>query len=731
MTYAGRVEARMTVPSAGAAVSASNGAQSAASTVTTPGASYYLTSAGGVSSLLDTFAQYLNDNVQGYPLSAAAMQAAVGYGTWTAGWLLNESSGNLIAAFGAPNLTAVSSPLYGATGPRGGIDKAVSFDSTDDAFSGGDVFDVNGTDDLVLACVVRHDAAGTGDMIGKWTGGSTGWVLEAETTRYRFFTQAGGPSNFADTSGMITGEWCALIAYIDRGASKVGLALKGLTSGTTLTANATFSLGDLSNAGNFRVGDQDIAGAGTNSGKFAYVAIGTGTSVAANVHTNIATAIANFANAVNSSFTVSFSTTTGRATISNSFWPSSVAFTNTTLRDVLGFEYNWDYPQTAAQLTTALGGYGNFTGGYGWLLNEASGNPAAIFGGQALTQVGSPTYSVLGPRGGSDKAITLPTSADRFTGSTILDVGATADLILVWVARMPSPSGDARFFSKNGGGGFWIVDVHSNQLDFQGHDGVDTITASISATTANAWHVGIAVLERATNKMRVAIQPMFGGSAVISSEVNAAALGSTGTGATFVVGSTFNGNQSNAALYAASGVGIATGLSANLSTAIASLAASMTSATGTRHCSGLWIPDCPFVLNGDARMAPKASDKRDSEGPTGVSLSLVGSFKRKHHEAGWSHVPIERVREESATYDHGSWEWFVDETQFGFQSTWFKPGSLVQIYDHAGNRMGQDANVAGWKMKGIVEVGRTITPAKRPWTGLWRIEVPELVAEGG
>lgn len=97
-----------------------------------------------------------------YPHSAAEMHDASDFrGTWIAGWLCDEASGNLAAVFGSPALqpTTSSVPTHGITGPLGGIDKAVGVaDNTGQAFIGGDVHDVTATDDLLLAWVGKHPA---------------------------------------------------------------------------------------------------------------------------------------------------------------------------------------------------------------------------------------------------------------------------------------------------------------------------------------------------------------------------------------------------------------------------------------------------------------------------------------------------------------------------------------------------------------------------------------------
>ena len=747
-TVAGRVEARLTIPSGGAAISASNGAQSAAQALTIPAANYFHTSAGGVSSLLTTLQSYLNDNVQGYPTTSAAMQAALGYGTWTSGsaWLLNEASGNLAPAFGATTLTATSL-VYGSAGPAGGIDKAISFDAGTDRADGGDIHDVTGTDDLIVAWVAKIASApvGTVDTVITKMSTGAGWqvnILNGDGTYYFQGFDATPTQLFLSTVSGVSGhigEWHVGIATIDRSTGKARIGTRSLAGVSSVDVEKTVAATTMANAVAFRIGDRaDNAGLAPTTTLLAAAYVVTGSGVATGLSANLSTALTNFANAVNSSFTVSLSTTTGLATISNSFWPSSVAWTNTSLRDVLGFAYDFDYPQTQAQMATALG-FGNWTaGGIGWLCNEASGNLAAVFGGLTLFQDSTPTYSNYGPRGGSDKAVGFNSAADRFTAGNFFDVGPSDDLILVWVGYHTSLTGNGDLIGKGYGAGnpSYLVVRESNEISFYVRDSdPDSVRVAAAPVPANTWYVGVAVLDRTTNKSRIGICTMAG-AVTLSAESSTSAVGSLSNASDFALGNqgvyTPDTGATVAALYALKGASAATGLSANLSTALSSFATYMKSQTGTLHARGLWLPDTSFMIaTGDPRMAPKVTDKRDTESPTGVTTSLVGTYKRKHRNVQWTLVTNDRVREESATYDHGSWEWFLDETQFAGGSSWFSAGSPIQIYDHNDYRVGQDASVAGWTIEGVASFNDTAMPTIEGFTGLWNVTLPELVAEGG
>lgn len=346
VAFAGRVEAKATVPTGGAAVSATIVNGGAAATITVPAAAYYLTAAGGVSSILTTLQTQLNNNSQGYPQTATALGNAIGWGTWTTGaaWLCNESSGSLAAVFGSPTLTAVGTPTYGTAGPRGGIDYAIGFNSSTDAFSGGDVYDVTATSDLLIAFVAKASGNVSGDMIGKWSG-APGWFTRIEGTSlgYRIGGNDGSSGFTFSTGNLLAGEWVAGLAYLDRGAVQGGIIIKGLTSGTVASGTGSISgLGNFSNAANLTIGDHGIFN-GTNAPNIAYAAIVSAVGAAASVHTNRTTAVANWAAAVNAAWAVSMSTSTGLVSIgwtgySTPTW--SLSWTSTDLRDLFGFVAN-------------------------------------------------------------------------------------------------------------------------------------------------------------------------------------------------------------------------------------------------------------------------------------------------------------------------------------------------------------------------------------------------------
>lgn len=160
--------------------------------------------------------------------------------------------------------------------------------------------------------------------------------------------------------------------------------------------------------------------------------------------------------------------------------------------------------------------------------------------------------------------------------------------------------------------------------------------------------------------------------------------------------------------------------------------------TGTKQARGLWRPDSPLDLQGDPAMAPYATDLRSMRTPRGLVLSIVGNRMFRHRGLVWAAVPRNRYRSNQADIDGAAWETFVCDTQIaqvaptGFSVTsLFRPGARVQIFDHAGIKLGQDfagLGISGWFMQGLADVDAK--KASEGWTGLWRVEIPELVSDG-
>lgn len=160
--------------------------------------------------------------------------------------------------------------------------------------------------------------------------------------------------------------------------------------------------------------------------------------------------------------------------------------------------------------------------------------------------------------------------------------------------------------------------------------------------------------------------------------------------------------------------------------------------TGSRQVRGLWRPDCVLDLDGDPEMCPSMTDLRATRSPQGLVISAVGNRYFRHTKLVWPAVPLYRFRTAQADLSGAAWETFLLDTQLKQTipassvscAALFSPGSRVQIYDHAGKRYGADAvaGMSGWFMQGLADLESIKTTPG--WTGLFRIEVPELVSDG-
>ncbi len=739
-TYPGRIESKFTAPS-GTTCSVSTGALTSAVTVTTAAADYYHSAAGGISAWPTVFQTALNAAITPYPQSAAAMQAAVGYGTWSAGWGFDIASGNDTGLFGGVTMTSVSTPGYSTTGPGNGGDKAVTFNSANDAFSAGANFNVT-TDDLIIAWVGKFSSSSANaDIFAKFdTGTAKGYTVIAEITRVRIYVGGAGAGAFADVSDFFLNEWHVGIAVIDKNTNRMRIGLRSLSGTSSISAETdTSAVGSLTNASNFLVGDKGGYGAGTSTPAIAGLYVATGAGVATGLSANLSTALTNFANAVNSSFTVSLDTSsaTGRYTISNSFYPFDLAWTNVDQRSLAGYDRDITYPATAAQMAAALGTtVAEWEAA--WLCNETSGDLAAAFGGVTLADVSTPSYSSLGPRGGTDKAVGFDSASDAFFIADTFNVTATEDLAILMVVNFSTVAGNADLLAKGAAAAAGYILVREGAtVALYACDGVDTASVSC-AVAANTWYALCALLERATNTVRIGVVPIFGSaSPTVSSAASASSVGSMSNGGNFNLGNNavYNAGGMTIAYAAVSGAtGGALGLSDGLSTALTSFAAYMKSQTGTAQARGLWFPDSPLNCDDHPSMAPEETDVRMTESPTGNVLGLAGNRKYVHTNVRYQRVPVDRIRESSATYANASLEVFFRDAVSGIGAhEWMGPASDLQVYwQNAGvlTLLGGDSTHAGWKPVGVYKFSDLARPSQEGWVGAFDVRFPRLVSDG-
>lgn len=572
-------------------ISVANGGQTAAVALVTPDPK-----TTPLATLLSTIQQQLNDNVQGYPRTAPAIAAAIGAGAYTtgAGYLCNEASGNLASTYGTPaTLTAAGTPVYGIAGPRGGIDKAVGFDANADQFAGGTGdFDVNGTSDLIVAWVGKYTATpGLAEiMFVKGNSGAARWTVYTTNNgilRVEVVSASGTKTSDVNPITSFVGSWYVGMAVIDRGAGNVRIGVRTLAGVETLGASTALFVGEtLSNADAFTFGNRS-AGAACINQQFAAFYVATGSGCAAGMAAGLSTALANFANAVNAGWLLTQNSTTGLVSIGYTTPPAgapsfSFDWTNTTLRDSLGFARNINYPTTPAEVAADIGGA--WTTGAGYLCNESSGNPASVFGTPAALTASSLVNGFAGPRGGSDLAIGFDSANDNASGGDVFDVTATDDLCVTAVLHVSAnPAAERSLISKFGGGtnvGWYLGLTAAGNLTFScWHVGAsqDFIINTV-ALPIGEWCVVLAAIDRATGKARVGARGISSGTTNVSALTTANALSYANT-ADFMIGRRFDfGAQACteskfSAVYVVAGSGVAAGIPANMSTALASFAA--------------------------------------------------------------------------------------------------------------------------------------------------------------
>ena len=211
-----------------------------------------------------------------YPTSVEGVNAAIGYGTWDAGWLCDDTSGNLVAAFGSPDLTPGTGATYGLQGALSETDKAVSGE-----FDGGDVFDASA--DIIIAAVVNMSSSGI--VMAKGVS-STRWTLSVSGGQVTFLNFDGTHTTQATTPSALGDEWATVIAVLDRAGNKIRVGMTGLTSGVTSVSALTdaSATGAWNSVATFQLGPASVSAA----------YIGADSLIATDLSINLETALANF-----------------------------------------------------------------------------------------------------------------------------------------------------------------------------------------------------------------------------------------------------------------------------------------------------------------------------------------------------------------------------------------------------------------------------------------------------
>lgn len=219
---------------------------------------------------------------------------------------------------------------------------------------------------------------------------------------------------------------------------------------------------------------------------------------------------------------------------------------------------------------------------YSYACEDAGNGLVATWGGTKWNQSGSPLYRRNGVRAG-DHAVGaghLPNGNWFGTGApTPFQATAAEDFAWMGVVVKVGAGGggsdsDAEIFeSTNFGGPFIAVRYIDNggagYSDLLINDGVDTAQIFVSHAKAIAPYGLAAVLERSTNKMRLAICPLSTGIVQASGELDASAIGNVNhAGAAYTLIGARTDPTYLAHFMICQGVDAAKGVSANISTVL-------------------------------------------------------------------------------------------------------------------------------------------------------------------
>ncbi len=269
--------------------------------------------------------------------------------------------------------------------------------------------------------------------------------------------------------------------------------------------------------------------------------------------------------------------------LDNSLAGSPAAITDQIVGMTVALTGNERYPLSEEAIEAAVG-FGDWTGGSGWLFNNSSSDVPAQFGSFDLAAFGTPVYSQPGPRPG-DLAIKFDAGgSDSFSAGDNFDVGASDDLILAGVAKFEADlaNGDVAYtaIKRDGTTGYHVVFTRSSlsnaRAEFFVGDGVDEGYATVQfpdgVMPVGEWFAWMAVVDRTHNVTGCAVRTLAGVT-TISSLTSISAVGSLSNTAGFEVSNSGVGKSWFCdALYAVTGSGKATGLAANLETAIKNFA---------------------------------------------------------------------------------------------------------------------------------------------------------------
>lgn len=236
----------------------------------------------------------------GYPASAIEMADAVGFGTWSAGWLLNELVSPGVPAFGGANLVEGNAPTWGVDGALAGS-KALRLPTDGGteyaAVASSAVLDAGAADDIIMAWVARFYGApgGTRIWLGKRGATAINWsMLQGPGAGGQLIWQLTDGTNTvsADVSDVehIDGvSWHVGIAAWERGSVNQARVATSKAVGAAASP-APGALGSLSNASVVGVGRGGFVTARVDVDAFW---VGVGPGAATGLVANIAEAVEN------------------------------------------------------------------------------------------------------------------------------------------------------------------------------------------------------------------------------------------------------------------------------------------------------------------------------------------------------------------------------------------------------------------------------------------------------
>lgn len=378
-----------------------------------------------------------------YPDTAAEMATAVGWGTWTAGYLFDEPSGAAAPIFGGKSslISIGTTPTYGVTGMLpAAYDTALTFATNSKliAASTSDG-DINLTSDSIIAIVMRFNTTAGQQIISKANPTNPGWKLTSSAGNAGIqLIAADGSNNYISTTVNVNnGDWLVVLAAMDRGAATMNCAVYGQTHAGLYTVPTAVSIAGmltLSTATPLTIGSQVNDSGGSAIMTVAAIYYGTGVGAASGAVANIGTAATNLFQYL--STIPSTGTVVGTATVAGVAAAAGSAIAATGVATG-AFAGNAQVPGAIAATGVATGAFAGIGNGAGVIASAATATGALASsqidaGALAATGVAAGAFAGIGNGAGSIAATGVATAAltssQLGTGSIASSGVATAAL---------------------------------------------------------------------------------------------------------------------------------------------------------------------------------------------------------------------------------------------------------------------------------------------------------------